>query len=317
MQKFITRTIMLIIIPIIIGAIICEYVLRQIPNSYSYKNEWLTKNSNSLEILSLGSSHGLNGIKPNSFSTKAFNAAFGSQTLKYDAFILEKFIEKADSLKFVILPVSYSSLIGDMENGDDWWLVKKYCIYFHCPYHKYEMKYRTEIVGLPIFNQVKRIVKYMKGQDELGVDTLGWFKLTSSPNLSRDWWYSNGKERAMYHTRNLNKSLILENKEYIETIINHCSRLNVRVILLTTPTHHTYYENLDQRQLEMMEHCCDSFASVYENTFYLNLLKDRRFMDDDFANADHLNEFGAEKLTILLQQTMDSLESVSTHQSSD
>ena len=63
----------------------------------------------------------------------------------------------------------------------------------------------------------------------------------------------------------------------------------------------------------MMERCCDSFASVYDNTIYMNLLKDRRFKDNDFANADHLNEFGAEKLTVLLQQIIDSLGNASTH----
>lgn len=308
MQKFITRTVMLIIMPTVLGALLCEFLLRQIPNEYSYKNEWLTKNSNSIEILSFGGSHGAYGIKPSCFSTKAFNAAHGSQSLKYDAFILEKFIERADSLQFVILPVSYPSLLGNMENGDEWWRIKKYCIYYHCSYHKYEMKYRTEIVGIPIFNQIKRIVKYyIKGHNEISVDTLGWIKNTSLSNKNKDWWYSNGKGRAGYHTRDLDKSLILENKNYIESIIKYCSQQKIRVLLLTTPTYHTYYENLNQKQLELMQYCCDSFANVYDNTIYLNLLKSQRFTVNDFGDADHLNEFGAEKLTMILQQTIDSL----------
>ena len=311
MRKFIIRTIVLIIIPIILGALLCEFFLRQIPNDYSYKNGWLSKNISSVEILILGSSHSVYGIKPSCFSAKAFNAAFGSQSLKYDEFILEKFIEKGDSLQFVILPVSYFSLIGNMENSDEWWRIKKYCIYFHCPYHKLEIKYRTEIVGLPIFNQVRRIIKcYIKGLNEITVDKLGWCKNDFSTKKSNEWWYSNGKGRAeyhTYHTKDLNMSLILENEKHIENIIKYCSRQNIRVLLLTTPTYHTYYENLNQKQLEMMQYCCDSFSTVYENTYYLNLLKDQRFIENDFGDSDHLNEFGAEKLSRILNDYCDSL----------
>ena len=56
MKKFILKTTTLVI-PIIALAIGLEISLRNIPNSYSYKKEYLDKHSEELEILFLGSSH--------------------------------------------------------------------------------------------------------------------------------------------------------------------------------------------------------------------------------------------------------------------
>ena len=93
----------------------------------------------------------------------------------------------------------------------------------------------------------------------------------------------------------------------IEEIVDNCAEKNVQVVLLTTPTYYTYRENLNRNQLKIMEECCDYFIMRYDNVCYLNLLADDRFYDDDFYDADHLNEFGAAKLTLILQQTIDTL----------
>ncbi len=125
MKRFIIRTVLLIIVPLLLGIVLCEYYLRKIPNDYSYKNEWLSNNAGSIRVLNMGSSHAFYGIEPSQFSCKAFNAAHVSQSIKYDHFIFSKFVNEMDSLEVLVLPVSYGSFLGfGPENGIEDWRVK-------------------------------------------------------------------------------------------------------------------------------------------------------------------------------------------------
>ena len=79
------------------------------------------------------------------------------------------------------------------------------------------------------------------------------------------------------------------------------------MIVLTTPSYHTYWENLDQEQLDLFVEYCEYLEKQYDNVYYLNMLADERFQPDDFFDADHLNEYGAEKLSRILNDYCDSL----------
>lgn len=314
MKRFI-KTIILFFIPLTIGLCILEIGMRAVPNSYSFKKNWLDKNISSVHIWSFGSSHGLYGINPQYFSKPAFNSAHVSQPLKYDAFIFNKYIEKADSLEWVILPVSYSTMTSKMELGKEWWRIKNYCIYYDCPYHKYEPKYNVEIIGNPlsIYKQIKRVGRYwIKGVDDNSCDSLG-LDLGYSKNRRSEEWYMNGEQRAKYHTTNLQEKepVIQENIGYLESIIKKCEEKNVSVLLLTTPVCSTYYECVDSAQYSLMIETCEEMTQKYNNVQYLNLFKDNRFVEEDFFDADHLETDGAAKLTKILDEYISDLSSFS------
>ena len=74
------------------------------------------------------------------------------------------------------------------------------------------------------------------------------------------------------------------------------------MILLTTPTYHTYYDVLETEQLRQMTAICTYLEQQYSNVTYLNWLKNQHFTEDDFFDADHLNEYGAQKLTMMLDR---------------
>ena len=303
MRRFLF-SIVLFFIPIILALVALEYGVRKIPNDYAYKNHWLEKHISSVQILTLGASHGYYGIQPRCFDAIAFNAGHVSQSLKYDEFILDKFMDEADSLQWLILPVSYHSLLYELENDVEWWRVKKYCIYYHCPYHPWRLKYRSEIVGMKLVEQLVRMKKYLVNhEDEVYSDSLGWGTNHSLKNRKPDW-YLNGEKRALYHTCPMDQSLLRENKQIVGAVVERCLAKHVRVLLLNTPVFHSYYDHVNVDQLELMTRCCDSLAAVYENVFYLNLMKDGRFTEDDFFDADHLNEFGAEKLSRILNELL-------------
>ena len=58
---------LLFLTPLLVLFVSGEFLIRQIPNDYRYKNEFLSKNSRSIETLILGGSHTHTGVDPEVF----------------------------------------------------------------------------------------------------------------------------------------------------------------------------------------------------------------------------------------------------------
>lgn len=301
MKRFIIHIMLIYIIPIMTILGYSEIKLRAVPNDYSYKHEWMTNNYSSVRILNLGSSHGYFGIKPEYFSQSAFNLAFSSQSLKYDEFLYNAYATQCDSLSYLIVPVSYFSMRSHLETGIEGWRTKGYCIYMGCDFHQNEPFYNLEIMSkdklLSIFDVIFDRISFVS------CDTLGCGTSYKMEYRNKDW-SSTGETACERHTYPNNKKIVGENIEYLQHIIADCQKRDIKVILLTTPTYHTYYEMLELVQLEEMESICNNLDDQYKHVVYLNWLKHDQFNEDDFFDADHLNEFGARKLTKMLDEYM-------------
>lgn len=321
MKKFLFQFVLIIVIPAIFFICLCEYCIRMIPNDYSYKNDWMTNNINKVKILNLGTSHGYYGINPSVFKEKAFNAAYHTQSIKYDYFIFNKFFNQMDSLRVLILTISYPSLFVQEQNMEN--RLMYYSIYYDCDYHKFIPKYNLEIWhGLRI-NEIINFFLY--GDNYLQCDKLG-YGTTNKYNMRCTNWKDFGYKLAKLHTMkeyyaDIIKNIAYNNDDYlkvlecmtepcmcqIQEMIKMCAKKNIKVILLTTPTYMTYRENIDSLQMDIMIKKCEKLEQEYNNVIYMNLFDDSRFVDEDFFDTDHLDEFGAQKLTMILKQTIDSL----------
>lgn len=305
MKRFI-YTIIVFIIPLLLLFGVLEYGLRNIPNDYAYKRQWLDKNISSVQILTIGSSLGYYGIRSQYLPGNAFNAAHVSQSIKYDEFIFNNYIESADSLRLIIWPISYFNLPYDLEEDDNaWWRVKSYCIYYDCPYHPYEIKYNSEVMaGEKVFQEISRVYKHLfTDYTECYCDSLG-FGINYEKSKRIDNWYDTGLESAVRHTWNLEekKDIIASNKQRVNAVLQKSSEKGIRVLILTPPSCQSYYDNLDQKQLRLVTDFLDSVALAYDNTEYFNLLTDSRFNEDDFYDAVHLATEGATKLTEIISE---------------
>jgi hypothetical protein len=110
------------------------------------------------------------------------------------------------------------------------------------------------------------------------------------------------KEAAIRHTKS--NQYENYNLKYLADIIRFCKERSVNVILITTPTYHTYYDLIDKsEQLARMYAIIDSLKVEYDLT-YFDYLKDHRFETDDFIDADHLDDVGAAKFTKILNKDM-------------
>lgn len=293
------------IVPILIGITVSELLLRNIPNDYSYKSKYLDKNAQKIETLFLGSSHFYSGVNPIFISSKSFNAAHSSQSLDFDLKILEKYNDEWDSLKIIVVPVDYFSLYSKLETGIEAWRVKNYSLYYGI-LSDYKVENNTEVFNTKFKANFDRIQQYyFNGKNEIICSDLGWGLNYNSKN-NKDLKIS-GKTAAKRHTAK-NKDYFNENVAVLNRIIEFAKNKNCTVIFVTTPAHMAYVSNLNATQLNSTVTEIRNLAKLNKNVRYLNMLTDSSFVNEDFYDADHLNEIGAKKFSLKLKTIIESLE---------
>jgi len=293
MKKFI-KYLLLFSLPIFVFGVSSEFLLRKIPNDYLFKKEFLDKNSDSIEVLFLGSSHAFFGINPANFSANSFNASHISQTLDYDFEILKKYNNHWCKLKCIAIPISYFSLYSRLETGIESWRVKNYTIYYGMTTSNKFIDY-SEALSNKLTVNLRRIGSYyIKGNSSISCSNLGWGLNYNSKNKSD--LNATGKTAAKRHSKKDDK-YFTENVNVLKSIIEFAKNKGVKVFFYTPPAYHTYTENLDSIQLNQTINTLINISSKYDNVTYHNFLLDSSFSEIDFFDADHLDEIGAKKLT--------------------
>lgn len=302
MKRFII-TILIFLIPILIIGVVLEVSIRNIPNDYKYKKEYLDKNADKIETLILGSSETFRGVNPEYFSTNTFNAANNAQSLEYDSKILEKYKDDFKNLQTIIVPISYPSYFFKLESSKGSRRVKYYNIYFGMNSSNSVNDY-SEVLSTKLKYNIKNFwAYYVNGQDLVSCSSLGWsnLKLEEDPDL-----IDSGEKSAIMHTININsdktQDIYKDNVSILKSIIEWCDANDVEVIMISPPIFATYKDNLDLNQLNSTVSTSEKIASEYTNCIYLNMMDDPRFSSEDFYDASHLSEMGAKKLSILLNE---------------
>ena len=289
--------------PIIFLALFMELSLRKIPNDYLFKKEYLDANANNIKTLVMGSSHSFYGIDPSFFLTNTFNGANISQSLDYDYKILKLYENNLDSLKVLVLPISYFSLYSNLKNTSEHWRIKNYNIYYGMN-STYALEYNAEIFGNNFKNNIGRLSSYyLRNNDNKTSSELGWGTDYSSENSMN--LFKTGEIASLRHSwKDLhsfkNSPDYLENQEILNNIIRWSQKRDVKVLLFTPPAYYTYRQNMIKEQLYNTEKVIEQIALEYDNCIYYNFFYDTSFTSEDFFDADHLNEIGAKKLSLII-----------------
>lgn len=298
MKRFLFH-ILKIILPILFFLLVLEVAIRKIPNDYQLKKEYLDQNAPEINTLILGSSHTFYGINPAYFSKKTFNAAYVSQTLDLDYEFLNSYQSKLKNLKTVIIPISYFSMFETLETDAERWRIKNYILYYGFE-NKYHFTDNYESLSNDIQLNVKKVVKhYALNKSFITSSDLGWGNNFNSKNKKTP----RGKYTAEKHTVK-NFDLYAANLKSLNGIITLCKKNNINIIFITTPTHKSYYQNLNKIQLEKTTKTISELLKNNSNCKYLNLLDSNKFSNEDFYDADHLNEIGAKKLSLFLNNSL-------------
>lgn len=301
MGKFILKA-TIFIIPLIAILVGLEYIAQTTPNAYRHKDVFITNNCDSINTLILGSSHTFYGVNPEYLEYNSFNLANVSQDLKFDLYLLRRYIDKCKSLKTLVVPISYFTLYETpLDKGEEKFRVKFYELYMgynDTTLYPFE---KLEIYDINIFQD--KIGKYLKDlcgkESDYGYNYNGWatgYKTSKiDENIEND-----AIKTITRHTPKSNK-YIEENKEYLMQIANLCHKHNVRLFFITTPTLPAYYKKIDKSRWNNTQRVVNNICIEY-NASYFNYLNDDRFDASDFFDIDHLCHKGAKKFSKILRE---------------
>lgn len=292
MNQFIKNT-LFFSAPVLLFIVIMEIFLRNIPNDYSYKKNYLDHNSNQIETLFLGSSHALYAVNPEFIHGNSFNAAHVAQSLDYDLEILKKYEKQMNKLKYLVIPIDYFSLYNRLETGVEHWRIKNYNIYYGLN-RSQNLVDNLEILNGKWSENIRRLLQFLiQNKSVIGCNQFGWGKRNSEDTKDL---ITTARAAAQRHAKK-DKSFFKENVAIVHEIIALAKAKNVEVIFYTSPAYKTYTSLLNKEQLQITIATTKKMVSLNSHVQYYNFLNDTSFTAMDFYDADHLNAIGAKKFS--------------------
>ena len=285
-----------------------ESYLRSLPNDFKTKNQYLEDNAKVLKIVVLGASTVSMGIKPCYFDMQtAYNFAYASQNLEHNYWILSKCFDQMDSLKYVIMDMSWGM---PWNSGDSVapGINKFYGLYYGYPRKKLEFEMLSSV------QEIKhRIWPTNAKEAYLTIDDDGYQSgyYEDVPYNEESWKQSVKWSINHYFERIHNENAVVKCHHSVELmckIISLCQEKNIKVILVTPPAMRIFYDRMDNYQRETMCHVADSLTNAFDNVVYWDFMKaDSLFTVDEFYNPTHINPRGAKKLTLMLNDSINNL----------
>lgn len=282
MRRFL-RDVGLLALPIVVLAIVLEWVAEAIPNSYTYKRAYMERHGGEVKTLILGSSNAYDGINP-SVLPGAFNLANSSQTLEDDYRLLERYIDDMDSLQTVIVGLGYHSLGAMTEDNRRTYYTIYMGLYPRWPISKYSF----EVFNLELLT--KKIIKYAVSRDVTRCDSLGqrvghtaeavkerkefWNKDVAALVANDEWKEESGESR------------VERNVEFLHAIIRLCEAHQVQPVIVTMPVMKEYKEALPKEQVALHDSVMQRLPSSAQ---YIDA-SEWAIPDDGWYNATHLTK---------------------------
>jgi len=298
----------IISLPIIFIGVLLELFVLYYPNTFIKKANYFKSNAQNIEVLFLGSSHTQNAVNPNFIDISSANLAFGGQDYQIDAALYFKYIDRLNKVNKVVIEMDYISL--EKKNEDDY--------YRFLWYYKF---YNINLNNFKFYNKISLFASkpsYFRG---FLIKTLNPFN--KKPIINEFGFIENDTD--IFEKFNFDEKIIFEtslkrlknsgniesianyefNKKILKFLIADCINRNIQVIILKTPMYKTYLNTYRNEKLQRKNVFLDSLLSN-EKIKVLDFETDVRFNVKDFKNDDHLNSEGAEKLSKLINEEMNS-----------
>ncbi|MGE4347973.1 MAG: hypothetical protein AB7D46_11260 [Flavobacteriaceae bacterium] len=301
-MKVFFRKISFFLVVIFVIWFLMECFYRFVPNNYTEKHKNVQKHYNNFEVLIFGNSHAFYGLNPKHFDKTTFNIANISQSIYFDKLLFDRHIDNFKNLKYVILNVEYTSLSQQDNTQEDVW--RKY--FYHAqmdldvsiiPF--YDIRQYSLALSRSFKNSVNTVNQYLKNGTIAECDQSGWGNIYTYQNRRQ-----NLDELAVRVTeKHEDNSMDFKiNTQRIKSIIKKCKEKNINVILVTMPVHKSYSEKVNPKKANAIFAVAQNLARENPNAFYINLFYNKNFSDEDFYDPDHLNDRGAKKCSILLNE---------------
>lgn len=282
MKRFL-RNIALFVLPLLIVAVVIEFVGESIPNSYTYKRDFIEHKCPQIRTLILGSSNAYDGLNP-SVLPKTFNLANSSQTLEDDYRLLAKYIDSMDSLQTVIVGLGYHSLGATTEDNRRTYYTIYMDLYPRWPLSKYSF----EVCNPEML--IKKIIKYAVSHDVTRCDSLGQrVGHTKEAAESGAEWWNKDVQSLVDNDRMVSgkwSMVIEENTRYLKAIVDLCNTHNIQPVLVQMPVMEEYKRKLPAEQIALYEEVLQSL----DNSAICVDASDWEILEDGWYNATHLTK---------------------------
>ncbi len=284
-----------------------EYVVHQLPNSYSYKDVWMRNHADSVMVLVLGSSNMYAAFNPQ-LVVHSFNLANSFQRLEYDDYLLNRYASQYRNLKVVILGVDYVNIafpnnsvgVYDRHRSISYKLYMEYPKQTYCSINNYEFS-----CNKPFVKKVCMFLQQIMGNEiELPCDSLGhaiYYNLNGKNDENMNERYG---EKILRITDYSNSNLKY-NYSHLLSIANFCKDSNVKLLLVSTPIWKTMRNQFVSDNVTKFKGMISDVMKHCPNIMYLDFTEDPRFTYNDFYDANHLSENGSWKFTKQIANIID------------
>ncbi|MCQ2065777.1 MAG: hypothetical protein MJY66_07980 [Bacteroidaceae bacterium] len=320
MKKFILKLLVFVALVVVMLTLL-ELGFRNKPTGFKTKYAGLEKYAPEVEILVLGHSHSAEGFDTRITRRRSYNMSMGFQHIYFDDCVAAQFLDRMDSLKCVIITPSYFHMyyglapIEDL-SGENLFNAVHFHLYWNVdslpsgPIPSLSPKYNLEILNNPVSSYVQMFKHYLHN----GIrPTAAWddpYGYTGQSFIAdEDFLNADGIHRARDHQPHYNGAVpefqLTENYFIYDRLIKRCAEKGVAAALVMFPCWHSYVDNLDDFQLSGTRRMLHELERTNANCILLDHMTDERFGVGDFQDAIHLNVFGAEKMTRIVEDEIE------------
>lgn len=305
MRKFLTNIAIFSILVFLLFATI-EVALLFIPNTYSYKRDYLENHINDIRVLLMGSSYIEEGVCPGLIGDGCFNMAIAGRNIVYDAEIAKKYFSQMNHLQVVIIPLDYSKFEfgrGHKNPLDTRIDLDLMTDTYRCMHYKYmnlhvdDFWYWSEILN----SQLNYISRFWQSREEnVECDSLGFVALPLS-NRQEGWEY-----RAVPPI--IDTSMKIDDYSfglywpYVEEIADCTNKNGIKLMLVEIPKYKTFQSFINDDVVHEKNELITKLKERFKNVVYYDYTYCKDFDEDDFYDACHLSDIGAKKFSNMIRE---------------
>ncbi len=272
-----------------------EWFYRHVPNNYTVKKQYIDAHAQEIEVLLLGDSHCFYGLNPDYFSERTFNLSNISQTIYFDKLLFDKYIDQLPKLRKVVFCLEYANLSQKDNTQEDLWRKYFYQAFMDLTVpliQRYDAKQYVLSLNQGILKTIKLMLRYFSTGSITDCKPNGWginytFENRTKPSLSATRRWQQNEDNSLDFSVNTHR---------LDSMITVCKQRNMQVFIVLLPVSKAFYHLLNPEKTAKIKQTCQRFTRQNpQNVHYLNLLQAPIFSDNDFYDADHLNDSGAVK----------------------
>ena len=299
MRRFVKKCIyfLLSLLPLLL---LLEWAVVRIPNSYSYKYDYVKNYGDSLETVAVGYSQIYDGFMSQEYEEHTFSLANSAQYILENYYLLEELLPYMPNLKTVIMAIGYTDVLSEER---EWWFEER-SVFYREYMNLWFDGHLPVSYWFECFNPAQAIDKartyYLNHEDIVKCDSLGMQHLKrhkgklNSDNHHHLRTYTCPPESEHYYIRS---------EAHLIKLIEMLDKRGVELVLVSPP-HHWGDFQYNEEQMKFLNEYTSQLTEEY-HVRYFNMHFDEDFNEDDFHNEAHLCEEGAVKFTRKLHQLID------------